>query len=254
MPIAADKPLSRLRGRPGGGPLPRQRERQAKPGKGARHAERPSPNPSRRAGGEHDETPPTSILHRAPWYNLPRIRSGEEPGVVSPEAVQEFGLLPVAGRNRLAAATVRSPAAEWATGRGLRHEPDVIFFQNAREFRMMRHQAGVLRAQFGNRMVEHGICITSRKARPVHKAVDVRMLGTDGRREGTACSMIACIDHIGGRSDLRTSIVAKIEQGQRQPPETLRAVPRPSPQSRVTRSPWMDGPQNGPGSLFRRRR
>ena len=59
MPIAADKPLSRLRGRPGGGPLPRQRERQAKPGKGARHAERPSPNPSRRAGGEHDETPPT---------------------------------------------------------------------------------------------------------------------------------------------------------------------------------------------------
>ena len=59
MPIAADKPLSRLRGRPGGGPLPRQRERQAKPGKGARDAERPSPNPSRRAGGEHDETPPT---------------------------------------------------------------------------------------------------------------------------------------------------------------------------------------------------
>ena len=59
MPIAADKPLSRLRGRPGGGPLPRQRERQAKPGKGARHAERPPPNPSRRAGGEHDETPPT---------------------------------------------------------------------------------------------------------------------------------------------------------------------------------------------------
>ena len=59
MPIAADKPLSRLRGRPGGGPLPRQRERQAKPGKGARHAERPSPNPSRRAGGEHDVTPPT---------------------------------------------------------------------------------------------------------------------------------------------------------------------------------------------------
>ena len=59
IPIAADKPLSRLRGRPGGGPLPRQRERQAKPGKGARHAERPSPNPSRRAGGEHDVTPPT---------------------------------------------------------------------------------------------------------------------------------------------------------------------------------------------------
>ena len=68
MPIAADKPLSRLRGRPGGGPLPRQRERQAKPGKGARHAERPSPNPSRRAGGEHDVTPPTRVLHRAPWY------------------------------------------------------------------------------------------------------------------------------------------------------------------------------------------
>ena len=58
VPIAADNPLSRLRGRPGGGPLPRQRKRQAKPGKGAHHAERPSPNPSRRAGGGHDVTPP----------------------------------------------------------------------------------------------------------------------------------------------------------------------------------------------------
>ena len=46
MPIAADKPLSRLRGRPGGGPLARQRKRQAKPGKGpSRREARPQPLP-----------------------------------------------------------------------------------------------------------------------------------------------------------------------------------------------------------------
>ena len=115
VPIAADNPLSRLRGRPGGGPLPRQRKRQAKPGKGARHAERPSSNPSRRAGGERNETPMSPALST----------------LVSP------GLSPQAGRGASEEAAdlrakersrrVGDPPAAWpvageetATGRGCR--------------------------------------------------------------------------------------------------------------------------------------
>ena len=44
-------PLPRLRGRTGGGPLSRQRKRRRSPAERSRHAEGPSPNLSRPAGG-----------------------------------------------------------------------------------------------------------------------------------------------------------------------------------------------------------